>query len=114
MAVNVYATSVNTGAFSRNDMIDWINDLLKLSYTKVENLCTGAAYCQLMDMIWPGLVNLKKVKFDAKHDYEFIENFKVLQNVFKKKKVDKEIPVERLVKGRFQDNFEFGQWFKKV
>lgn len=41
MAVNVYATSVNTGAFSRNDMIDWINDLLKLNYTKVENLCTG-------------------------------------------------------------------------
>ena len=23
------------------------------------------------------------------------------------------IPVERLVKGRFQDNFEFIQWFKK-
>ena len=23
------------------------------------------------------------------------------------------IPVERLVKGRFQDNFEFVQWFKK-
>ena len=23
------------------------------------------------------------------------------------------IPVDRLVKGRFQDNFEFLQWFKK-
>ncbi len=23
------------------------------------------------------------------------------------------IPIEKLVKGRFQDNFEFGQWFKK-
>ena len=23
------------------------------------------------------------------------------------------IPIERLVKGRFQDNFEFCQWFKK-
>lgn len=25
-----------------------------------------------------------------------------------------DVPVERLVKGRFQDNFEFAQWFKKV
>ncbi len=24
------------------------------------------------------------------------------------------IPIEKLAKGRFQDNFEFGQWFKKV
>ena len=23
------------------------------------------------------------------------------------------IPVERLIKGKFQDNFEFVQWFKK-
>lgn len=38
----------------------------------------------------------------------------IWQSSFKKKKVDKEIGVERLVKGRFQDNFEFAQWFKKV
>ena len=24
-----------------------------------------------------------------------------------------QVPIERLVKGRFQDNFEFLQWFKK-
>ena len=24
-----------------------------------------------------------------------------------------DVPIERLVKGRFQDNFEFVQWFKK-
>jgi RP/EB family microtubule-associated protein len=53
------------------------------------------------------------VKFDAKQDYQYIENFKILQATFKNKGVDKVIPVERLVKGRFQDNFEFAQWFKK-
>ncbi|XP_031656545.1 microtubule-associated protein RP/EB family member 3b isoform X5 [Oncorhynchus kisutch] len=31
----------------------------------------------------------------------------------KRNGIDKIIPVERLVKGRFQDNFEFIQWFKK-
>ena len=76
---------------------------------------TGAAYCQFMDMLFgPGTIPMKKVKFDAKMDYAFIENFKLLQNSFKKVKCDKLIPVERLVKGRFQDNFEFGQWFRKV
>ena len=27
--------------------------------------------------------------------------------------VDKIVPVDKLVKGKFQDNFEFLQWFKK-
>jgi RP/EB family microtubule-associated protein len=66
-----------------------------------------------MDLLFgPGTVPMKKVKFDAKMEYAFIENFKILQNSFKKMKVEKVIPVEKLVKGRFQDNFEFGQWFK--
>uniref|UniRef100_A0A3B3BRG4 Calponin-homology (CH) domain-containing protein n=1 Tax=Oryzias melastigma TaxID=30732 RepID=A0A3B3BRG4_ORYME len=77
-------------------------------------LCAaGAAYCQFMDMLFPGCVLLKKVKFQAKLEHEFIHNFKVLQAAFKRMSVDKIIPVEKLVKGKFQDNFEFVQWFKK-
>ncbi|KFZ65709.1 Microtubule-associated protein RP/EB family member 3, partial [Antrostomus carolinensis] len=58
-------------------------------------------------------VHLRKVKFQAKLEHEYIHNFKVLQAAFKKMGVDKIIAVERLVKGKFQDNFEFIQWFKK-
>ncbi|CAG7838580.1 unnamed protein product, partial [Allacma fusca] len=58
-------------------------------------------------------VPLKKVKFQTKLEHEFIQNFKVLQAGFKKMEVEKVIPVDKLVKGRFQDNFEFVQWFKK-
>merc|ERR1712183_829928 len=64
-------------------------------------------------MLFAGSVPLKRIKFDAKHEHEFINNFKALQNSFKKMGVDKVIPVERLIKGKFQDNFEFVQWFKK-
>merc|ERR1712168_349626 len=64
-------------------------------------------------MLFAGSVPLKKIKFDAKHEHEYINNFKALQNSFKKMGVDKVIPVERLIKGKFQDNFEFVQWFKK-
>lgn len=113
MAVNVFSTSVNAENISRNDLVEFINDKLALNYLKVENLCSGAAYCQLMDLMWPGCIPLKRVKFEAQQDYQYIENFKILQGAFKKQGVDKIIPVEKLVKGRFQDNFEFGQWFKK-
>merc|ERR1719414_2069340 len=64
-------------------------------------------------MLFPGTLHLKKVKFNTKLEHEYINNFKVLQNSFKSCAVDKIIPVDRLVKGRFQDNFEFIQWFKK-
>ncbi|MFT7810768.1 microtubule-associated protein RP/EB family member 3 isoform X1 [Arapaima gigas] len=113
MAVNVYSTSVTIENLSRHDMLAWVNDSLQLNYTKVEQLCSGAAYCQFMDMLFPGCILLKKVKFQAKLEHEYIHNFKVLQAAFKKMNVDKIIPVEKLVKGKFQDNFEFVQWFKK-
>merc|ERR1719357_300781 len=64
-------------------------------------------------MLFPGSVQVKKVKFNTKLEHEYITNFKVLQASFKKMNVDKIVPVDRLVKGRFQDNFEFLQWFKK-
>ncbi|XP_026197720.1 microtubule-associated protein RP/EB family member 3-like isoform X1 [Anabas testudineus] len=113
MAVNVYSTSMTIENLSRHDMLAWVNDSLQLTYTKIEQLCTGAAYCQFMDMLFPGCILLKKVKFNAKLEHEYIHNFKVLQAAFKRMNVDKIIPVERLVKGKFQDNFEFLQWFKK-
>ncbi|KAG9333236.1 hypothetical protein JZ751_012956 [Albula glossodonta] len=113
MAVNVYSTSVTSDNLSRHDIFDWINQTLKTHHTKIESLCSGAEFCQLMDMLFADCVPLKKVKFQAKLEHEFIHNFKILQASFKKMRVEKIIPVEKLVKGRFQDNFEFVQWFKK-
>jgi len=97
----------------RVELLNWLNDLLKLDYTKVEQACTGAAHCQIMDAIYPGKVPLSKVKFDAKHEYEWVNNFKVLQNVFDKQGLDKHIDVQKLVKGKYQDNLEFFQWIKR-
>ena len=41
MAVNVYATSATTENLSRHDMLYWINQTLKIEYTKIEELCSG-------------------------------------------------------------------------
>ncbi|XP_062708844.1 microtubule-associated protein RP/EB family member 1 isoform X6 [Aedes albopictus] len=113
MAVNVYSTNVTTDNLSRHDMLSWVNDCLRSQFTKIEELCTGAAYCQYMDMLFPGSVPMKRIKFRTNLEHEYIQNFKILQAAFKKMNVDKVIPVDKLIKGRFQDNFEFLQWFKK-
>ena len=113
MAVNVYATNVTTENLSRHDMLAWVNDCLQASFTKIEELCTGAVYCQFMDMLFPGSVPLKRVKFKTNLETRIHTEFQNLAKWFKKMNVDKVIPVDKLVKGRFQDNFEFLQWFKK-
>jgi len=66
----------------------------------------------MMDMLFPGLVNLNRVKFLSNQEYEYIANFKELQICFNRAKVNTPIPVDQLIKGRFTDNFEFAVWFR--
>ena len=54
MAVNVYSTGVTSDNMSRHDMLAWVNGCLQSNYGKIEELCNGAAYCQFMDMMFPG------------------------------------------------------------
>lgn len=62
----------------RVELLNWLNDLLKLDYTKVEQTCSGmthstckkmflrfptaAAHCQIFDAIYPGAVTVNFVK----------------------------------------------------
>ena len=70
-------------------------------------------YCQVIDKIYPGTFNVKRVKWNAKFDYEWMDNYKVLQEAFKKNGIKKNINVDMLIKARYQDNLEFCQWIKK-
>jgi len=109
------AIGMMEGAYfvGRVELLNWLNDLLKLDYTKVEQVCSASSLCQIMDAIYPGQVPLHKVNFNAKQEYEYINNFKVLQTTFDKFGIDKFIDVAKLVKGKYQDNLEFLQWLKR-
>lgn len=97
---------------SRQELVAWLNQLLQLNITKVEQCGTGAALCQVFDSIFMD-VPMSRVKFNVNSEYAYIQNFKVLQNCFNKHQVDKPIPVQSLVKCKMQDNLEFLQWTKR-
>merc|ERR1719273_1170602 len=61
--------------------------------------------------MFPEKMKMSKVNFGARTEPEYLKNWKLVQVVFNDQGIQKLIPVERLVKGRFQDNLEFLQWF---
>uniref|UniRef100_A0A0R3RME6 Calponin-homology (CH) domain-containing protein n=1 Tax=Elaeophora elaphi TaxID=1147741 RepID=A0A0R3RME6_9BILA len=112
--VNVYATSATTENLSRHEMLMWVNDCLQSNFAKIEEMHTGAAYCQFTDFLFPGSIHLRRVKWNSRLELDWLSNWKLLQTSWKTLGVDKIVPVEKLIKGKFQvDNFEFLQWFKK-
>jgi len=102
------------GAFfvGRTELLNWLNSTFQLNYTKVEQCCTGAAHCQVIDSIFPGTVQMDKVIWNAKSEYQYVDNFKILQNSFNKNGIKRYVDVQKLVKGKYQDNLEFFQWIK--
>jgi len=97
---------------SRQELLAWLNNLLQLNVTKVEQCGTGAALCQVFDSIFYD-VPMARVKFNANTEYAYLQNFKILQNIFTKHGIDRPVPVEALIKCKMQDNLEFLQWTKR-
>ncbi|KAL3990169.1 EB1-like C-terminal motif family protein [Acanthocheilonema viteae] len=91
----------------------FVNNFLRSNFTRIEEMASGAAYCQLTELLFPGKISLKKVKWNSRNEVDWIANWRVLQTAWKDLGVKKGVPVERLLRSKFQDNFEFLQWFKK-
>lgn len=96
---------------SQSELLAWLNSTLALKLDKIEDTCSGAVACQLFDALHgPGTINMKRVDFNVKSDYEFVQNYKELQKGFVKHRVDRAFHVAQLSKGKRQDNMEFMQF----
>ena len=96
----------------KSELLAWINGLLQVEYTKIEQCANGAAYCQVLDSLFLDEFPLKRVSFTAKAEHESIKNYKILQQFFMRKGITKTVDVERMIKGRPMDNLEFLQWLR--
>ena len=104
------------GAFfvSRKEVIDWLNSTFVTNFSKIEQTHTGAIACQIWDACFPGSVAMNKVNWSAKQHYEKVNNYKVLQKALDKTGVKKHVPVDSLLRGKYQDNLEFMQWIYNI
>ncbi|PSC69446.1 microtubule-associated RP EB family member 1C [Micractinium conductrix] len=109
---------MNRGMMSDNmftgkaGILGWLNSALQLRLERIEDTCNGAVACQLMDCLHPGSINMRKVDFNLRNDYEFIANYKELQKAFDTMHVPRAFQATALSKGKLQDNIEFMQFFK--
>lgn len=113
LVTNIPITSATVDNMSRNEYLIWVNECLQAEFSKLEQLHTGAGYCLFTEVLFPNSINMKKVKFNSRLELEWLSNWKIVQTAWKQLGIEKMIPVEKLIKGKFQDNFEFLQWFKK-
>ncbi|KAM0962121.1 hypothetical protein ACFX13_021714 [Malus domestica] len=75
----------------RTEVLAWINLTLNLNLNKVEEACSSAVHCQLMDAVVNGIVPMHKVNFHANSEYEMIQNYNEGRSI----------------------NMEFMQWMKR-
>jgi microtubule-associated protein, RP/EB family len=91
----------------RKELLDFFNDLLDLKLQKIEQTATGAIACQITDLIFPGSIPLSKIDWSAKSDYEFVQNYKLLQNAFNKHRIQRHVDVDKLIRAKYQVSIFF-------
>jgi RP/EB family microtubule-associated protein len=97
---------------SRNEILTFFNTLLDLNLTKIEQTASGAVACQLTEYIFPNSIPMSRVNWGAKSSHEYVANYKLLQNAFNKHNIQRHVDVDKLIRGKYQDNLEFCQWLK--
>ena len=58
-------------SLGRLELLGWINDIVEADYPKVELCSDGIAYCQILDALHPGCVQLHRLNFNAKHKDDY-------------------------------------------
>ena len=118
------------GHLSYRGYLNWINNILGTKYTKLEELSTGSAYCEILHLIFPESFCEKKIT-KVKEFPAALDNSSSRRNLYLLKDTLAELGVTILMKGKgsekdinemeiekmcktcsYPSHFKFLQWFK--
>ena len=63
---------------TKTEIIAFIQNELGVKVERIEQLGNGIVYCKLFEKLYPGSINLKKLKLNPKVDYDNLHNLKLL------------------------------------
>lgn len=112
-------TSKSSTSFSSsNQILQWISENFTYKIDKIENASNGLLYLEIINKLYPKSICSSKTNKPKSNTIQLLsydsilKNFKLLQNLFKVNKIQKNFDMQRLMSGSFQENLEFLQWFK--
>ncbi|XP_030386490.1 microtubule-associated protein RP/EB family member 3-like [Scaptodrosophila lebanonensis] len=94
-------------------LVRWVNRALQAHINHIEELSSGAAYCQLLDLLFVNSVPLNEVRFTSNQIVHFKNNFHILLKAFKALGIPIKIPLHHIVRGDFHENLCFAKRFYK-
>ncbi|GKT32694.1 Microtubule-associated protein RP/EB like protein [Aduncisulcus paluster] len=95
----------------KKQILDWVNDILKSHYKTIQDLSSGSAFLQILHIMYPKIVNISRVHFEATSVYEKEKNFKLLQYCLDKIGAKIFVDVKNLIKGKPMHTLELSQQF---
>ncbi|KAI8038087.1 uncharacterized protein LOC128253305 [Drosophila gunungcola] len=96
---------------SIRNLLVFFNKTLDCELLSMDDLKTGAVYCQVMHRLFPKSILIEKVKFYTHSKVDFKLNFRLLLNCFEKLKVTRYLPVEELILGH--SHYDLCNWMYK-
>ncbi|XP_017014635.2 microtubule-associated protein RP/EB family member 1 isoform X1 [Drosophila takahashii] len=92
-------------------LLVFLNDTLDCDLRSMDELKTGAVYCQIMHRLFPTTIQIQKVKFYTNYKSDFEINFRLLHNCMTKLNIKRYMPVEELIVGH--NHVDFCNWLYK-
>jgi RP/EB family microtubule-associated protein len=100
-------------AQTKKELIEWLNVTLELTITKIEEISSGAIFCQLLDVLYPNRFPMSKVHWGAEEPHEFVANYKLLVSMLAELRIDKTLDVNKMIHCRPKELLELVGWFRQ-